>query len=75
MVKTPWTENDNYIVSTNYLAGIHYKDTAKILPHHKIHSIKLKYKNCVYLHHGNIDGSLDHASKMHIQVWSKLVSV
>jgi hypothetical protein len=75
MVKTPWSENDCYIVSKNYLEGIDYISTAKILSHLKLCSVKMKYQNCLYLHRGNVKGSLQHASKIHKNVWNKLVPV
>jgi hypothetical protein len=74
MVKTRWTENDNEVVCKNYLAGIDYKITAETLPHLKINSVKLKYQNCLYLKSGNVKGSLNHASKIHIKIWNKLLS-
>ncbi len=73
MVKTIWSEKDNEIVSKNFLAGIDYQTTANSLPHLKISSIFMKYKNCLYLQKGNVKGSLQNASSKHIEIWKKIV--
>jgi hypothetical protein len=73
MVKTIWTENDTEIICKNYLNGIDYISTSKFLPHLKINSIKMKYANCLYLKEGNVKGSLNNCSLLHIIIWNKLV--
>ena len=73
MVKTLWSEDDNEIVCKNYLEGVDCATTAEILPHLRLSSIKMKYKNCLYLQYGNVNGSLANASKMHRKIWNKLV--
>ena len=75
MVKTKWSEKDNEIVSKNFLAGIDYQTTAKNLPHLKIGSIIMKYKNCLYLQKGNVKGSLQNASSKHKEIWKKIVPI
>lgn len=75
MAKTRWSERDNEIVSKKFLEGVDYRITAKLLPHLKISSIFMKYKNCLYLQKGNVNGSLQNVSKKHKEVWKKLVHV
>ncbi len=63
------TFEDNLIVSECYLKNKTIYECFLLVPHIKINSIKMKYKNCEYL---NKNEGLNHCSKMHIEVWKNL---
>ena len=70
--KYSWSESDNIICSLCYLQNFSYEKTKIILNHIPLNSIKMKYKNCLFLDKGNIKGSLPHCSEMHKKIWEKL---
>jgi hypothetical protein len=68
-IKHSWTKYDNIMVSIGYLIGISPFYMAYILYYIPQKSIEMKFKNCLYLQKGNVEGSLKHASKEHVKVW------
>ena len=72
-VKHSWTKYDNIMVTIGYLIGISPFYMAYILYYIPQKSIEMKYKNCLYLDKGNVEGALKHASKEHVKVWNIIV--
>ena len=67
--KYTWTKNDNIICSICYLQNKTYIQTHLLSPHISLNSINMKYKNCMYLDKGKINGSLENCSKLHKEIW------
>lgn len=72
MAKHTWSYADTYFITLSYKNGTSYKDISLVMPHLKQNSIRMKYKNCLYLEKGNVRGSLKNASKEHKKVWEIL---
>ena len=70
--KFSWTEADNLNCTLYYLNNITPNKAHNLMPHIPLNSIKMKYKNCLYLERGNVKGSLSHVSKMHNKIWCEL---
>ena len=67
-----WTREETKIVTEGYLQGRTERDTQKLVPDISVGSVRMKYKNCVYLDKGDVRGSLTNASSMHKEVWSSM---
>ena len=70
--KYTWTESDNIICSLSYLQNYSIEKTHSLLSHIPLNSIKMKYKNCLYLDKGEQKGALANFSKQHSEVWNKI---
>ena len=67
--KHKWSTFDNIMVTLGYLIGISPYYIGNMLNYIPLESIEMKYKNCLYLEQGNVDGALKHVSKEHKKVW------
>lgn len=73
MTKTRWTDKDTCILIDCYLRRTPIDVILNMLNHIKPTSIRMKISNCLYLDRGKVKGSLEHASKMHIKHWNRMV--
>ena len=74
MNKHNWIDSDEIICSLCYMQNYTCDKTKTILPHISFNSIKMKYKNFLFLDKGNVCGSLSNHSKNHKVIWDKLHS-
>ena len=67
--KHKWSTFDNIMICVGYLLFIKPHGLNYVLYYIPLESIEMKYKNCLYLHKGEVEGSLKHVSKDHKKVW------
>lgn len=72
-IKHQWSTFDNIVVTLGYLIDISPYYIGYMLYYIPRKSIEMKYKSCLYLEQGNVEGSLNHVSKSHKKVW-KLIN-
>ena len=67
--KHKWSTIDNIMVTLGYLIGISPYYICYVFHNIPLNSIEMKYKNCLYLQKGEVEGAFKHVSKEHKKVW------
>ena len=72
MAKHSWTEQELWVVSVCYKEGLPVELALRLTNTEDELSMKMRYRNCLYLDKGKVEDALSHASKKHVEVWTKI---
>ena len=70
-----WTESELYVVCACYKEGLPVELALRLTNTTDEKSMEMRYRNCLYLDKGPVEGALSHASKKHIEAWEKVKAV
>lgn len=75
MAKHSWTKEELTILCICYLEKASIETALLLTGTSDAKSIDMRYRNCLFLEKGKVEGSLSHPSKLHVQVWCDLYTV
>lgn len=75
MAKHSWTKEELTILCICYLEKASIETALLLTGTWDAKSIDMRYRNCLFLEQGRVEGSLSHPSKLHVQVWCDLCTV
>ncbi len=64
-----WTEQELWTVCVCYMEGLSTELALRLTNTTDLKSMEMRYRNCLYLEKGDVDGSLSRPSKKHIEAW------
>lgn len=67
-----WTESELYVVCACYKENLPVELALRLTNTTDEKSMEMRYRNCLYLDKGPVEGALSHASKKHIEAWEKV---
>lgn len=73
--KHSWTEQELWVVCVCYMEGIPVDVALRLTNTTNAKSMEMRYRNCLYLDKGRVEGALSHASKTHEKVWEEVQQV
>ena len=65
-----WTKNELRTVCVCYLMGAPHDVALRKTNTTNLKSMEMRYRNCLFLEKGPVEGSLSHASKTHVEAWN-----
>ena len=67
-----WTEQELWVVCVCYKEDLPIDLALRLTNTHSVKSMEMRYRNCLFLDKGRVDGSLSHASKTLVKVWNEV---
>ena len=67
-----WTEEELRIVCVCYKSNLPIELALLLTNTTNAKSMEMRYRNCLFLEKGRVEGSLSHASKTLVKVWNEL---
>jgi hypothetical protein len=67
-----WTEQELWIVCICYKENLPIDLALRLTNTHSVKSMEMRYRNCLFLDKGRVEGSLSHASKTLVKVWNQV---
>lgn len=67
-----WTEEELWVVCVCYKENLPVELALRLTNTTNELSMKMRYKNCLYLDKGPVEDALSHASKTHMKVWQEV---
>jgi len=69
-VKHSWTKKELRTVCVCYIMGAPHETALRLTNTTNEKSMEMRYRNCLFLEKGPVEGSLSHASKTHVEAWN-----
>jgi hypothetical protein len=67
-----WTEQELWVVCVCYKENLPIDLALRLTNTHSVKSMEMRYRNCLFLDKGRVDGSLSHPSKNLVKVWNEV---
>lgn len=67
-----WTEQELWIVCICYKENLPLDLALRLTKTTNVKSMEMRYRNCLFLDKGRVDGALSHASKTLVKVWNEV---
>lgn len=67
-----WTEQELWVVCVCYKENLPIDLALRLTNTHSVKSMEMRYRNCLFLDKGRVEGSLSHASKTLLKVWNEV---
>ena len=74
-VKHSWTKKELRTVCVCYLMGAPHETALRLTNTTNEKSMEMRYRNCLFLEKGPVEGSLSHASKTHVEAWNDVCEI
>lgn len=72
MARHSWTEEELRIVCVCYMEQLPIELALRLTNTTNENSMEMRYRNCLFLEHGKVEGALSHASTTHQKVWEEV---
>lgn len=70
-----WTESELYVVCVCYKENLPVELALRLTNTTDEKSMEMRYRNCLYLDKGRVEGALSHPSKNLVEAWEKVKAV
>jgi hypothetical protein len=73
--KHSWTEQELWVVCVCYKENLPIELALRLTNTTNEKSMEMRYRNCLFLDKGRVEGSLSHASRKHVEAWENVVKL